>query len=109
MLEWDHKKMDKLNLYGIYLVNYRNHLLRIVRLCLELVIMKNIMIMLHIMQDMISLKYITDRLIYGFLSIMDKFMLYIFHHNTHMKKEVNNMLSYNKICVKHMKIQIQNG
>jgi hypothetical protein len=93
MLEWEIKKMDKLNQFGIYLVSFHNLLLHIVLLCQGLATIKNIMIMLLILQDMIYPKYIRAKLTFGFPLIMDKFISHTFLPNTPIKKVVNNMLS----------------
>jgi hypothetical protein len=87
------KRKGKFNQFGIYLVNFHNLLLHIVLLCQESVTIKNIMIMLLILQDMIYQKYILAKLTFGFPLIMVKFTSHTFLLNTLIKKVVSNMLS----------------
>lgn len=109
MLVWIAKTLEKLSQFGICSDNWVNLLLPMPLLCLESVIIKDIMVMLHILLDMIYLKYIQANRTFGFLLILDSFMLFIFLRNIHILQEVNNMHFWNKIWGKLEQIQTQNG
>ena len=78
-------------------------------LCLELETMKNIIIILRIMQDMIYQSYIQVNAIFGSLLILVNYMLLISHLSILTKKAANSMHFYNRIYVELTKTQIQNG
>lgn len=109
MLEWDLRKMGKLNLYGIYLENFRNPLLHTVRSCLAWVITKNTTTTLLIMLVTISPKYTQPKPTYGFPSITPKSMSPISHPSIPTRKAASNTHFCNKIFAELMKIPTSNG